>query len=489
MVSRGLMQLCTIILAVVLVRVISKDLYGTYRQVILLVGLVEGIFLANIASSLFYFLPAGDRQRRPVVLAQTLLVSLVVGGLAAVVLLVGSEPISRLFASNDLLGSSLRVFCLYVVFRAVLSVVTPFMVSLDRPVRAGIYAVVGTVLRVGLTTYGFVTGWSIEATLLLAMAGEALLMVVAAVDMFRLCRGGTWGVEFSLLWEQVSYVWPLCLTSGIALLSRRLDQALISATFETSDYAVYACGAMELPVMSLVVSSISTALMPSLVEMGREGRIPNALSLWQNGARKAALVIFPCFAFCLFHARDIMVLLYGEGFARAAWPFAVYLFLLPLHITIYGTFFRAMGETRPITVAGIIALVSNISISSFLIWLGRGSLLSFVGPAVGTVCCAVLSTAYKARVMSRLARVRMLRVLPVRELACLMSVSVGSCAVFLIPSPVVMPKWAVLIAHAGMYLAAVLGVLVGFRMLRTDELRLLGPVGAWIERLYARRGS
>ena len=87
MAFQGLTQGTQLIIGIVLVRLISKEMLGSYRQVMLVYGLLAGIFTIQIESSLYYFLPKCRPEKRRDLVAQTLLITGIISlsiGLATV---------------------------------------------------------------------------------------------------------------------------------------------------------------------------------------------------------------------------------------------------------------------------------------------------------------------------------------------------------------------------------------------------------------------
>jgi len=302
--------------------------------------------------------------------------------------------------------------------------------------------------------------------------------------MVRFTPGGPLRFDPGLIAKQVRYMWPLWATVTVGVLNMRLDRFLISNAFDPATYAVYSCGAFEIPLPLLVTGSIATAMMPTLVALAHKNRVPEVLSIWQEAARKGGLVILPCFALLLPLSRDLMVLLYREGYAMAAWPFAIYLCALPVHVVLYNSFLRAVGRTRPIAASAAIGLAVNVAVSVFLVKIGRGSLLSFIGPSIGTVCSIVVAAAYMIRSIGGTAGVPVSGVMPWKDLGRIFAVSaVAGLVMYSIPLPEMLLPVRLLVRVAVFGAVLALGVrLAG--ILRDDEKRLLvAPVRALLRLL------
>ena len=102
MLSQGLRQVTTIVLGVVLVRMISKQAFGTYRQVLLVYTFVAELISLQLQASLYYFIPRLGIERRRALLLQTLLITYALAVVAASVMFGGSRLIARGFGNAEL---------------------------------------------------------------------------------------------------------------------------------------------------------------------------------------------------------------------------------------------------------------------------------------------------------------------------------------------------------------------------------------------------
>ena len=95
--SRAMTSAVALIVAVFLVRLVSKEVFGTYRQVMLVATFLVSALGIHLPQSLFYFVPKLGPGKRRLVLSQTLIATASIGLVSAVVMLVGAEWIGRWF--------------------------------------------------------------------------------------------------------------------------------------------------------------------------------------------------------------------------------------------------------------------------------------------------------------------------------------------------------------------------------------------------------
>lgn len=470
--SQGITQATTLILSLIIVRIVTQDTFGSYRQALLAYSTLTALFSLQLEQSLYYFVPRLGGERRGSLLTHTLGLTTAVTCAVGFALYFGAGTIADLL-NNPSLAPAIRVLAILPLVDRISFLVPSFMLSIDRAVRGSTYSLITGVGRVSTVAIAFGLGADLPEVFTYMIAMSSTIALVGCIDMVRLSRGGTFAVDSPLLREQLAYALPLWLTSGTGILNREYDKFLISANFDPTTYAVYFCGAMELPVVLLVTSSLSTAIMPNLVSLGAENRTREMLTLWNAAARKASLALFPCFAFFMAIRLDLMVLLYGEDYARAADPFGIYLLSLPLRVGIYAAILRATGRTREVAIGAVVMLLVNVSVSTSLVWLGGQSNLAFIGPAIGTVAATF------AAVIFLLTRLRKVVALPIaklmrwRELALTLALCVAAGAATAVLPVAELGLVARLVVRTGFFGLALLGLVWLTGALEEDELQML----------------
>jgi len=418
MMSNTVNQLAAILLAATLARLISPELFGTYRQIILVLMFLTGITALQLGNGLFYFLPKYAReQHRPLIL-QAVLLSLASAAIVSVTIYLLAGQISEQF-SNPELERLLRTVSLYPFATAILITTPSCMIALDRAIRGSIYSILDTIGRVASVTIPILLGYDLETALRCMVITGGVIALAGFCDMIRVSSRGKALIQLELIKQQLHYAWPLWITSFVAITNQEFGKLLISKFFDPATYAVYSCGAMEIPLFSLLAASLTSAIMPSLVKLNAAGDEIAGLRIWQEASRKCSLIVFPIGILLLTVPSDVMVLLYGEGYTMAKWPFIIYLLVLPHRTVIYAAMLRAIGDTKSIALAAALGLGTNVITSTTLILAGNGGFLSFIAPAIGTVVATYFMGTYQLnRIRSRLG-IRMSEILAWKELGLL----------------------------------------------------------------------
>lgn len=488
MAFHGLTQGTQLIIGIFLVRLISKEMLGSYRQVMLVYGLLAGIFTIQIEGSLYYFLPKCGPEKRRDLVAQTLLITGIISLSIGLAMFFSAGLFAKHF-NNPEIATLIRIFACFPIFERIVCLQPAFLISLDKALFSGLYSMISSVLMILTVAMVFALGYGITEALFGKILIEALFAFIGILMMIYFSPLGQWRINKSLLLEQLNYCWPLMAMTTVAIVNLKLDGVLISYYFSREVYAVYSVGALELPLIALFTSSLSSAIMPNMVIEADKGRLLNSLNLWHEASRKSSLLIFPTFIFFLVCGYDFIVLIYTQDYSKAAWPFLIYLTMLPLRAAIYGAIFRAIGFTKPLFWAALFSFITNLIVSVFLLVAGRHGFLSYIGPSIGTVLGTLVSVSFLLTILCKKLEIRFAQVMRWKELGRIFGLSLF-CGVFLwlIPIPTSNLFFKLLIRFI-IYVGLFFTSLVLTKSLHADEWELLRILLTLIRKIATKKGS
>jgi len=375
--------------------------------------------------------------------------------------------------NNPGLSPLLRLFAFYPLVLGAATTFPDLMIAIDRPGRAAVYTLVSSLGRL-IAIVATVAVWdNLEVGVLAAVTMQAVVIPLGILDALRFLPPGPLRLTMLTTRKQLSYVFPWWASRVTWTMQTQLDRLIISFLYLPSVFAVYSCGAFQIPLFSLVTQSVFTAMMPNLVDLYDRGQQERVLWTWQEGTRKCSLVIFPVFFLLLPLSQDLMVLLYGEAYRQAAIPFVVNLFLLPLRVTIFSLLFRVTGRSKPILVSAVLGLVTQLIFSPALAYAGRDTWFGLAGPGIGSCLSNLVVTAYFLRCLSGDFSVSVGRIMRWGELLRL-GVPCALCSLVLVVLPLqALPVPVRLGVQAGVYTLVLSGVLLQSKELTVDEVTLL----------------
>ena len=219
------------------------------------------------------------------------------------------------------------------------------------------------------------------------------------------------------------YGLPLAATGLAGTLGYQFDRLVVGVKFSPQEFAVYALGAVEVPIGLLIAAAVSNVLLPRLTVLWRDGDRDALIAIWREATRKTSLVLLPLFAFMMAMSADLIRLLYGPGFSESVDVFRVYLLLLPLRIATWGLIPQAIGRTAVNLHASILILVANACVALALI-----GPLGTIGAAVAAPISALVAIAYYLAWLHSSARISIRALVPIRSIAATLGVSMLAAA-------------------------------------------------------------
>ncbi len=476
-------NLGAIVVAMVLSRLLEKPVYGTYRQTMFVYRTVLAIMGLNLGASMLFFLPRSEsEQERKSFMGQSLVIAGIVGLLIGGAIWSGATAIAGAM-SNTPLADLLPLLLPFAVLNQVALLVPRSLVASDRASLVLPYSLINGIGRSACIIVPFAMKLGIREVIVAIVAWE---VVIAGLGICLLSRviGITFrGIRWEAVRGQLAYTWPLLAAVIVGQLARQFDKAVIAVTFDPKTFAEYANGAIEIPMVMSVVASLGISIMPEMSKLAARENIDGMLDLWRTASAKGAALVFPLAAFCLLCADYVMVLMYGPRFLVSAIPFAIYCSGMFMRITYFGTVLRAVGRNRLEIVAAVVALVSNVAITLSIVYLGRGTIWAFAGPAIGTVAAEALSIGTMLILISRVTGRPVRSLLPLRPLGKAGLVTLAAVGgifwVRLIPGNVVVKILSMFFLFAAIY--TILAVRFGVVSAGDVEFvrRVLGRLRPW----------
>ena len=377
--GRALASVSSIIAGAILSRYLTKDTYGTYRQLWLVYNTLYPLIVLGIPTSVNYFIPQLKDEDRKAFNAQTFSILTFGGAILSAAFFFGAPLITGIFHNPALIPVA-RLFALIPILTLPTLYYQNLFICLDRPILvAGLSAglAFGRLVAVGVPV---IMGYGLNGVLIGLLVFSFVQLFIVAYLMFRPfgLRVGSWKV--GLLFQQFRYAFPIGIASIVGTLTKQLDKIVISSFFAASQYAVYANGAIEIPLIGIVTGSVTAVLMPEFVRLNARGKPERLVALWHSAICKVALIILPVMIFLLIYAPEFLTLLFSSKYAESATIFRVYLLALPIRVTTFGTILLSIGLSRLIMRYSLYTLVLNIGLNYLFM-----KTVGFVGPAIGTV--------------------------------------------------------------------------------------------------------
>jgi O-antigen/teichoic acid export membrane protein len=444
---------------VVLTRLVSKPVLGSYQELWLIYGILSPFLVGGLPTALLFFVPRTSNRGDAWRWIRDSYLILGAFGLVSSLLVLGLRHPLAAVLNNPALAHALLFYVPYPFF-AFLTAAMPS--ALIAGGRAGLASLLNALNGV-LTVVVVVAAAEVAATPESLAAGLSLsagaVAIVSTTCVVRAMRAGTTLARGPIAWRPLlGYGLPMALTQLAAMLGFQFDRLVVGSRFAPSEFAVYALGAVEVPIAIVVQQAVNAVLVPEMSRSHADGDLSAVFRRWHAALRKTSLVVLPLFAFLMFTASDVIAVLYGSEFSGSVRIFRAYLFLMPLRMTTYGLITQAMGRTRVNLAASIVMLATNAAFAVVLVFP-----LGLLGPAISTPLAMLATVAFYVTRLHGLFSLQLTQLVPVRLLAANVAVSFASA----------LPLLALPALHVAPVLRLVIGCIV-FVPLYVALLRVTG---------------
>ncbi len=383
-------QAATLASLVVLTRLVAKPALGGYQQLWLIYGILSPFLVGGLPTALLYFLPrVRSREEATKWVLDSYLILVGFGIVSSLGVFLLRDPIAEAM-NNPALSRALLFYVPYPFFAFLTAAMPSALIATGRAKLASVLNAMNGIL----TVVGVVAAAWISPTTRSMAAGLSLSAAVVAV-ISTACVVRALSIRGTVAWRSVAwrplltYGLPLALTQLAGMLGFQFDRLVVSSRYSPSEFAVYALGAVEVPIAIVVQQAVNAVLVPALSRLHAEGDLSDLVRQWQAAMRKTSLVVLPLFAFLMVMAGNVITLLYGAKFGGSVRIFRAYLFLMPLRMATYGLITQAIGRTGINLAASVVMLGSNVVLAIALVFP-----LGLLGPAIATPLAMLATVAY-----------------------------------------------------------------------------------------------
>jgi len=365
--GRGLARIVGLVTTMVMARVLFKEDLAAYRQTFLAYATIAPILSLGVGQGMYYFLP-GEKERLRGRVTDGIAVLSIMGVLFALFIGFGGNELLAARFSNPQVARLLLWMIPFTIITLPSSVAEDVFVARDRAVLASVFGVARQLL-IGAATLAPLLFWKNAQGPLIGNVVASIVMGCAAIGlMIRSVPNDSFMPSLSGIKELLVLTFPLALAGMFGAISLQLDKLIVAFLCPPEEFAVYALGAIQVPLVGVVTSAI-TAVM--LVDMRRsivEGNPGEALRLFRLVAEKSSYVILPMMLFLMITADTFIQYLYTSAYADSAIPFRIYLVLLPVRTVVFGSILMALGKSRFILFRSMVTLGLNAALSILMVW-------------------------------------------------------------------------------------------------------------------------
>ncbi len=385
------------VLPLLIVRYLSQEEVGHYRESFQVIMNAVVLLPLGISMSAYYFLARESAERQGAALTNILLFNFVVGGLACLVLFIFPQILGNVFHSPELtlLAPKIGVVIWIWVFSTFLETVA---IANQEARVATVFIVFTQFSKTFLMGAAVMIFATVESFIWAAMI-QGIIQTLILIWYLNSRFPGFWlGFDLSFLREQIVYALPFGIGGVLWMAQNDIHNYFVGYKFTPAEYAIYAYGCFQVPLVAMLAESVTSVLIPRMNELQFAGENDEMIRLTARAMQKLALFYFPAYVFLVITAHTFIITLFTEKYEQSASIFVINLTLLPFSIIITDPIVRSYKEFgRLFLITRSFVLVSSIAVFYFAF--DYLSLTGMITVAVGALliekCIAESMVIYK----------------------------------------------------------------------------------------------
>src|ERR1700722_7339552 len=367
-------------LPLLLVRRLSKEELGLYKQAFLVVGTATVSLPLGVGIGAYFFLPR-EPCRGGQLMLNILLCHAFTGSLALIALLFAPVLLRVIFNSSDLEQYAPLIGIVILLWGIAYFLETAVIANQESRIAAAL------IIVAQLSKTGFMVTAAIVAAAVRSLLYAALFQGIVQTGLLIWYLNwrfpGFWrSFDGSLLRRQLSYAIPFGLAALLYTLENDYHNYFVSNRFGPVNFAVYSIGCLDIPLIAILIEAVGSVMVPRASALQREDNRPELIRLTVRVMRKLALTFLPVYAFLMVAGKDFIVALFTPRYADS-WPiFAINLTALPFATVMIDPLVRAYADQRYYLLRFHIVLFASMVVA---LWFGvqQFGMFGAVGVMVG----------------------------------------------------------------------------------------------------------
>jgi O-antigen/teichoic acid export membrane protein len=465
-VTRILNQGLMLLSPVILVRLLSVEDFGRYREFIVYTLLMQGFAGGVINSSLTSFVPANPEHTWQFVRQAVGLVAAT--SVASVIVLFAVDSI----VDGALLGPYLLPVVLFTLFFTNFDFWPSLWVAQRKLTRLAVYTAARLVMRISVVCIAAALTHDVMVVIWSSVALEAARVLVSAISWLR----RSWAAREApgSSWRQmIAFAAPLELSMAVEMLNKRAGAIFVGKQGGPTALAEFSIGTYLEPVVTVLRNSLSEVLLPDLVR-GRAKGEGDPIALWRRATVVFMLLMVPAAVLIARHAESIVLLLFSADYLNAVPVMQLFTLVLLRECFDFGILIRAANRTMTFFHSSLVSLAIN----------GLGLLLlvpafGIVGAAAALVLVRIWGACFLGSRVLRIYSIRARDLLPWPQIGRVILAAGLAALVLAIPTPEGPWRWPFVLGSSAVFCAVFWGLLLLMRVQEASAIfgtlrRLMG---------------
>ncbi|WP_066309702.1 polysaccharide biosynthesis C-terminal domain-containing protein [Bacillus sp. FJAT-29814] len=262
------------------------------------------------------------------------------------------------FIYKDLNSMFYKVTILSAILQAFFALLENKFVVVKKVRKYAIFSLIAYVILSLVGTFFTL----LETELLNILYGILIVDIVRLIVlMITIYKDISFKLDITIIKNLFKRSFALGLNAVIQNVNIYLDSIFVLVFFSRSQFAIYSAGVMPIPIISILVVTLSTLVLGKMTEIYSETKIiKSSFDIWNNVFKISVVVVIPIFWFLLFYSMEYIQLVFGHKFLSAKFIFVIYLTKLLLSVTTFSNVLIILNKQNHILMNTVFATVSNV---------------------------------------------------------------------------------------------------------------------------------
>ncbi len=336
----------------VLVRLLSVEDFGRYREFMLYASLLISIASFSFPDGLLYFIPSHPQSPSRVVW-QTITLTAI-----STVIVVVAFAAADLIMHRTLAGAYLLPLVLYTLLLVNFDFWEFYLIATRRSALVLLYSGVRLTGRMLVTVISAALSHDINTIIWSLIGFEGVRVLVSALIWRRLDQSAAEPELPEGVRAQLRFCVPTGLTMILALLRRNLSTLAVARLLGPVPLAHFAIGRYAEPVVTVLRNSLTAVILPEMVR--REGKqAHSALALWKRATTINCIILFPVAVIIARFAEPAIEVAFGPAYRPAAIVMQLYMLVMIRECFDFSPLLRSAGRTAGLVYANVVGLAAG----------------------------------------------------------------------------------------------------------------------------------
>jgi len=341
----------------------STSEIGLYELFFFLSNFISFFWVMGLNNGLISYFPSLTEENSRTLLFNLGILLIILAVIASLSLIFFRGPIAHLAGIGEGTLPLLGWIIAYLILSAPGNFTEYYLLLINKPRQIIGYGTALFSLQLMLIILGVLMDFQVKGLVQLMVLWAALKFIYFCIIVMK---QGSFHINFKMQWLFLSFSFPLILHMLLGNGMEYVDGFLVNYFFDTSAFAQFRYGARELPLVTVLVGAVSTALIPIAVN-----DMNTAMRDVKRRMTHLSNILFPVSIVLMLASPFLFTFFYNENYQLSAQIFNIYLLVISSRLLMPQVVIFAKHENRVLVFSALLELIVNVGLSLwFLKWFG-----------------------------------------------------------------------------------------------------------------------